>query len=544
MIQTLYILVAFVAFAALFTRLGLGSVAGLLVAGAVIGPFGLGLVRDVAVVAILAELGIVFLLFNVGLEIKLERLRLFGVRVYALAIAQLVLTAAAIGSLAMRFGVETGVAVVVGGALALSSTALVLQLLGDLKRTLTQLGRLAIATLLVQDLAVGPLIIAANLVSGTQAADFSVVNLVLGGIGVLVAIVVVSRFVLPRVLRVMTGFGPPELMLATTLLVVLAASWATEHAGLSAALGAFVAGLMVADTEFRHQIAADIAPFRYLLIGLFFMAVGMQIDLAVALDQAAVVAAFTLGLVALKVVLLSLIALVLRYRWRLAVELGVLLGQGSEFSFVILGVIVAGGAIGGEISTILTVSVALSMFVTLLAVAVGRNWLDRVEGAAASPLAQIDADTAEQANTIIVVGFGQVGMALTRHLLTLDMRVVVLDNDSERVRLAQGRGLPVFFGNAARPEVLRAAHVDRARLVVVALPDADVASRVVGLARRLAPETRVIARAPEESDIDKLNAAGASAIVVDSLGTAVDLAERVIVFFDADPDASEATAAE
>ncbi len=544
MIQTLYILVAFVAFAAVFTRLGLGSVAGLLIAGAVIGPFGLGLVRDVAVVAPLADLGIVFLLFNVGLEIKLERLRLFCVRVYALALAQLVLTAAAIGSIAMRFGHEAGAAAVIGGALALSSTALVLQLLGDLKRTLTQLGRLAIAILLVQDLAVGPLIIAANLLGENQAVDYSLANMVLGGVGVLTLIVLVSRLVLPRALRAMTGFGATELMLAATLLVVLAASWATEHVGLSAGLGAFVAGLMVADTEFRHQIAADIAPFRYLLIGLFFMAVGMQIDLGVALDQAAVVAAFTLGLVALKVVLLSLIALLLRYRWRLAVELGVLLGQGSEFSFVILGVVAASGVIGGENSTILTVSVALSMFVTLLAVAVGRTWLDRVEGAAASPLAQIDADTADQVDHIVVVGFGQVGMALTRHLLSLGMRVVVLDNDSERVRLAQRRGLPVFFGNAARSEVLRAAHVDRARLVVVALPDAEAASRVVGLVGRLAPDTRVIARAPEDTDIDKLSAAGASAIVVDSLGTAVELAERVIVFFDAEPTAPEIGVAE
>lgn len=532
MTQTLIILATFIAFAAIFTRLRLGSIAGLLIAGAMIGPFGFGLVRDVEAVAILAELGVVFLLFNIGLEIKLERLRLLGIRAYAMAIAQLILTGAAIGWLALRAGFEPGAAAVIGGALALSSTALVLQVLGDLKRTLTQLGRAAIAILLVQDLAVGPLIIAANLLNEHQTVDYWLATLVLGGLAVVALIVLASRFILPLALRFLTGFGAMELMLPTTLLVVLAAAYATEHVGLSAGLGAFIAGLMVADTEFRHQIAADIAPFRYLLIGLFFMAIGMQIDLNVALDHAVLVVGIAVGLVVLKAVLLSIIALVLRYRWRLSLELGVLLGQGSEFSFVILGAVATSGVIGTEGVTVLTVSVALSMLITLTAVALGRRQLDRVEGAAASPLAQVDSDSGEHHGHIVVVGFGQVGMALTRHLLSLGMRVVVLDYDAERVRLAQSRGLPVFFGNATRSEVLRAAHIDHARLLVVALPDAEVAARTIDLSRRLAPEVSVIARAPEESDVDRLTEAGAGAIVVDSLGTAVELAERVILLAD------------
>ncbi len=542
MAQTLIILAAFIVFAAIFTRLGLGAVAGLLIAGAVVGPFGFGLVRDVEAVAILAELGVVFLLFNIGLEIKLERLRLFGLRVYALAIAQLTLTTAAIGWIASRFGFEAGAAAVIGGALALSSTALVLQVLGDLKRTLSQLGRLAIAILLVQDIAVGPLIIAANLLSAHQTIDNWLVNLVLGGLGVVVLIVLASRFVLPFALRYLSGFGATDLMLPVTLLVVLSASFATEHVGLSAALGAFIAGLMVADTEFRHQIAADIAPFRYLLIGLFFMAIGMQIDLGVALDHATGVAVITLALVVLKAALLILIALALRYRLRLSIELGVLLGQGSEFSFVILGAVAVSGIIDTDGVTVLTVSVALSMLITLLIIAVGRKQLDRVEGAAASALAQIDSEDGERENHIIVVGFGQVGMALTRHLLSLGLHVAVLDYDAERVRLAQSRGLPVFFGNATRSEVLRAAHIDRARLLVVAVPDAEVAARTVALSHRLAPHAPVIARAPEEGDVDKLTAAGAEAIVVDSLGTAVELAERVILFADTEPVADDARA--
>ena len=532
MAETLYILLAYVIFAGLFMRLRMGPVVGLLVAGAVIGPSGIGLIHDVEAVATLAELGIVFLLFNVGLEIKIERLRLFGWRVYTLAIAQVALTAAAFAALARGFGLPPESAVLVGGALALSSTAVALQVLADLGRMLTQLGRLAIATLLVQDLMVGPLVVAANVLGAGDALEESLLRMTFGGVAAIGGIVLAVRVALPRAIRIVTVLGGGELFLGLVLLVVLGASWATHEAGLSAGLGAFLAGLLVADTEYRHQIAADIAPFRGLLLGLFFMAIGMGTDLAFALDQLAAVAAVAAALLFGKAALLVAIASALGYRLRLALQLGVLLGQGSEFSFVIVGIAVAGGLLGDGLGDTLTVAIALSMLAAPLVAGAGRRFLDRLEGAAASPLSELDSGTAELEGHVVVIGFGQVGMALTRHLLGLGVRVVVLDADSRRVRDARARGLPVYFGNGARSDVLRAVHIDRARLAVIALPDGDLAARILSVVRRLAPDTRLVVRAPREGDGDMLRRAGAEAVVIDSIGTAIELAERAVVFLD------------
>ncbi len=541
MTQSLYILAAYVVFAGLFIRLRMGSVVGLLVAGAAIGPSGAGLIDDVDAVATLAELGIIFLLFNVGLEIKRERLRLFGWRVYTLAVAQVVLTAVAFAAAARGLGLSGEASVLVGGALALSSTAVVFQVLADLGRMLTQLGRLAIATLLVQDLAVGPLVVAANVLGAGEAIGDSLRHMLVGGAVAIVSIVVLTRMALPWAFRRVTALGRGELFFGLILLFVLAASWATEHAGLSAGLGAFLAGMLVADTEYRHQIAADIAPFRRLLLGVFFMAVGMSTDLALALDQAGAVAAVTAALLLGKAAVLIVIARVLRYPLRLALQLGILLAQGSEFSFVVIGICVATGMLVDGFGDTLTVAIALSMLVAPLAAGAGRRVLDRLEGAAASPLSELDSGTAELGGHVVVIGFGQVGKAVTRHLLGLGNEVVVLDSDSRRVRDARGRGLPVFFGNAARSDVLRAVHVERARLAVVTVPDGELAARILTVVRRLAPGAHLIARAPLEGDEDILRRAGAESIVIDSLTTAVDLAERAILHLDA-PHAHETQA--
>ena len=270
--QTIIVLLAFIAFAAVFARLQLGTVLGFLIGGAAIGPSGLGVIRDLDSVHVLAELGVVFLLFNLGLELKLERLRLFGMRVYGLALAQLLVTAAVIAVMGGLVGLRAEAALIVGGALALSSTAVVLQVLRDLGRTLTQLGRAAIAILLVQDVAVGPLLV---LVEALGQAGGALAPGILMAMAKAVAVVLVvaftARFLIRPVLQFVAGVAADEVFTATALLIVLASSFATEQAGLSLELGAFVAGLMLADTEYRHQIAADIGPIRGLLLGFFFI---------------------------------------------------------------------------------------------------------------------------------------------------------------------------------------------------------------------------------------------------------------------------------
>jgi monovalent cation:H+ antiporter-2, CPA2 family len=538
--ETLIVLAVFVAFAVLFQRLRLGTVLGFLIGGMVVGPWGLGLVRELEAVRLLGDLGVVFLLFNLGLELKLERFRLFGARVYALACTQLLVTAAAIGAIAVYLGLAVEPALIVGGALALSSTAVVLQVLGDLGRTLTQLGRLAIGILLVQDLTVGPLLVLVNVLSGGAGSiALGLLTALAKGSVVVFLVVGISRYLLPRVLEYIAAVASDEVFTAATLLIVLGASFATEEAGLSTALGAFVAGLMVADSEYRHQIAADIAPFRGLLLGMFFLTVGMAIDLDVALANLDRVVAIAAGLLLLKAVVLYGLARALRYPNRLALQLGGLLAQGSEFAFVLFGLAAQTGLLVGPEVQWLTVAIALSMAITALAAALGRRRLDRLEGEASASLTDLDARTAELHNHVVIAGFGQVGMALARHLISLGVPVLVLDYDPKRVRSSQAHRLPVYFGNAARADVLRASHVGRARLMIVALPSGTGGERVVRLARALYPDLRLLARVPDEAGVSAMRTAGADAVVVEGLTTARDLAERAILLYEPDEAAAD-----
>ncbi|MCC2662558.1 MAG: kefC [Geminicoccaceae bacterium] len=531
--ETLIVLAVFVAFAVLFQRLRLGTVLGFLIGGMAVGPWGLGLVHELEAVRLLGDLGVVFLLFNLGLELKLERFRLFGARVYGLACTQILMTAAVIGAIAVYLGLAVEPAIIVGGALALSSTAVVLQVLGDLGRTLTQLGRLAIGILLVQDLTVGPLLVLVNVLSGVGGSiALGLLTALAKGAVVVFLVVGISRYLLPRVLEYIAAVASDEVFTAATLLIVLGASFATEEAGLSTALGAFVAGLMVADSEYRHQIAADIAPFRGLLLGMFFLTVGMAIDLDIALANLDRVVAIAVGLLLLKAVVLYGLARALHYPNRLALPLGGLLAQGSEFAFVLFGLAAQTGLLVGPEVQWLTVAIALSMAITALAAAVGRRQLDRLEGEASASLSDLDARTAELHDHVVVAGFGQVGMALTRHLVSLGIPVLVLDYDAKRVRTSQAHRLPVYFGNAARADVLRAAHVGRARLMVVALPTRTGGERVVRLARALYPDLRLLARVPDEASVPEMRAAGANAVVVEGLTTARDLAERAILLYE------------
>jgi CPA2 family monovalent cation:H+ antiporter-2 len=531
--QTIIVLLAFIAFAAIFARLQLGTVPGFLIGGALIGPFGLGVIRDLEGVHLIAELGVVFLLFSLGLELKLERLRLFGVQVYALALAQLVVTGIVIAIAAVLLGVSPEAAVIVGGALALSSTAVVLQVLRDLGRTVTQLGRVAIAILLVQDLAVGPLLVLVEALG--QAGGALVLGIVIAlakAILLVVVVVLAARFLIRPIFYFVAGVAADEVFAATALLIVLASSFATQQAGLPLELGAFVAGLMIADTEYRHQVAADIGPIRGLLLGFFFMTVGMAVDVRLAVQHLGTIVLIAVGLVLLKGVLLAALARGLGFAGRLSAEVGAILAQGSEFAFVLLGLAATTDLIAGSLDEILAVAVALTMAVTPAAASGARRFLDRAGGPAMASLPELDTSTEAMRNHVIVVGFGQVGMALTRHLVGLGIPVLALDFDPKRVRASQDRGLPVYFGNAARADVLRAARVRRARLVIVALPSATGGERVVSLIRQLYPQLRILARVPDAESVERLRAAGASAVVVDGLTTARDLAERAVLLYE------------
>jgi CPA2 family monovalent cation:H+ antiporter-2 len=338
LLEVIVVLVAAVVSVFLFQRFGLGAVLGYLVAGAVIGPSGFALVADVGTIQTLGELGVVFLLFTVGLELPFERIRVMQARVFALGAGQVFVTALAVTGIAILFGVSTVTSVVIGGALALSSTAIVLRMLVDRGQLTSRFGRSCFAVLLVQDMMVGPfLVLAIALAPGGETIGQAVGEAVLKAVVAVMAILGIGRVVLRHVFQQVAALRDPDVFIALSLVVVLASGLMTKMAGLSMAFGAFLAGMLLAETHYRHQVAADIQPFRGLLLGLFFMSVGMSVDLGLTIDRALLVVGLAVGLIVVKAAILSGLGLAASMRPAQALNLGVLLSQGGEFAFVLLG---------------------------------------------------------------------------------------------------------------------------------------------------------------------------------------------------------------
>lgn len=532
LVDVLVLLLALVVVVPLFQRLKLGAVLGYLTAGVVIGPSGLALISDVAATAPFAELGIVLMLFAVGLEISFGRLRLFHRTVYALAIAQVLLTSLVLAFAAWRLGFGIEAAFAIGGTLTLSSTAVVLQLLSDRGGLTGPLGRTSIAILLIQDLAVAPLIV---FISGAGAPSENL-QTTLGLLAFkfalfLLAIWLFDRKALRPLFRLAASTQTPEVFMGTALLLVLGVGWVSETIGLSMALGAFLAGMMVADTEYRHQVVADIQPFRGLLLGLFFMTVGMGIDLGYAYAQAATIAAIVGAVMAVKALIIAALARALGQPPARAVALGGLLCQMSEFSFVLLALSVQTGIVGGEMGQILVAAIGISMAAT----PIGAVLIDSLSSARAdgkqSLLGNLKEETDQLAGHVVVAGFGQVGMAVARFLAGERVTVLVLDLTPKRVTASRLRGLRVFFGNAARIDVLRAAHLDRAHALVVAVPDPVTAEQITAIAHASFPHLPIIVRASDNTWVPRMKAVGAGAVVLDGLTTALELAERVMLVY-------------
>lgn len=548
--DVLVLLVALLVFVPLFQRLRVGSVLGYLAAGVIVGPQVLGLVAHLDTAKHLGEVGVAFLLFAVGLELKFGRLRLFGVQTFALALAQVAVTSAAFTAIGVAAGLHVTVAFLIGGALSFSSTAVVIQLLGGGTSMTGPIGRRALAILLVQDIMVGPMLVFVSVAAGGHTGlAWALGEAALKSAGVILLIYLFERTALRPLFRLAAGAGAPEVFMGATLLLVLGVGWATEAAGLSMALGAFLAGMMVADTDFRHQIAADIQPFRGLFLGLFFITVGMTLDLHVAAAQPGTVLLLTAGLIAVKALLIAILAMVFGSTRLRALALGGLLSQGSEFAFVIFALAAAQALLPDDLMQLLTVAVGLSMALSAAGVAVVRPWARRRFDTGPSRLGKLDQEGESFSGHVVISGFGQVGMALARHLTTLEMRTVVLDLNPRRVSAGRARRLRVFYGNADRRDVLESAHVERAGALVVAVPDGETAERITAVAHNAFPKLHIIVRAPDKSWVDRLRAAGAEAVVPESLTTAMDLAERVALHFamfgaDAGEEAEEEEEAE
>ena len=527
-LEVIVVLVAAVISVYLFQRFGFGAVLGYLVAGAVIGPSGFALVADVHTIQTLGELGVVFLLFMVGLELPFERIRVMQARTFALGAAQVFVTGLAIAGLAVLFGVPPVTAAVLGGALALSSTAIVLRMLVDRGELTSRFGRSCFAVLLVQDMMVGPfLVLALALGQGGEGLGLAVGAAVLKAVAAVMAILGIGRVVLRYVFEQVAAVRDPDVFIALSLVVVLASGLMTKMAGLSMAFGAFLAGMLLAETHYRHQVAADIQPFRGLLLGLFFMSVGMSVDFGLTVAKAGLVIGFAVGLIVLKAVILSGLGLIGGLRPAQAVNLGVLLSQGGEFAFVLLGVALGAGVVSAGVVQLMAVVVSLTMMVTPFLATLGRLLERQVERRTVVELETRPEEAEELTNHVVIAGYGRVGAAVAAQLKAAGSDFIALDLDPHRIIEARAAGLPVYFGDATRPEILEAVHIERARALVVAVDNPQVALRTVAMVRYIFPELKIYARAHDDTHARDLARAGANTVVPEMVATGHQLAGSI-----------------
>jgi len=495
LVQILILLGAMVVVVPLFQRLGIGSVPGYLIAGMAVGPHGMGWIGDVEDVRTIAELGVVFLLFVIGIELKPARLWLMRRQVFGLGSAQIAITGFAICAVALGFGVDRKAAILAGFGLALSSTAFVLQLLGEKRELSSSHGRSAFSILLMQDMAVVPLITLVYVFSSESALNAGqVVMVVLEALAIIVGLIVLGRYALGHVLAWIAGVNNREVFAATAVLLVLGAGWLMEHAGMSMAMGAFLAGLLMAESAFRHQVVADIQPFRGFLLGLFFISVGMSLELLVVLQNWQNVLFALFGLFALKAVVIIVCMLTIDHPLIDSVRVAGLLAQGGEFAFVLFGLALSAGVMSSDLVQFLLVIVVLSMLLTPAVAALGERIAARLPASGK----RLPSNELSDQSDVIVAGFGRVGRQVCNVLEAAGYSTVAVDRSHSLVNGGLKDGYNVYYGDASRPEILRALGVTNAPLLVLTMDDAEAAAETAGIVREVSPRTKVIARARDE----------------------------------------------
>jgi monovalent cation:proton antiporter-2 (CPA2) family protein len=526
-----------------FSRLRMSPVLGFLAIGAALGPYGLGLfadeigilrfavIDDIAGVKPLAELGVVFLLFMIGLELSPERLWALRRLVFGLGTLQVTLTAGAIGAIAWAFGNPPGAALVLGMAFALSSTAVVMQLLVERRAVASPLGRASFAILLLQDLAVVPILMLVSVLAAQAGGSLSTAL----GTALLIAllatagIVLAGRILLRPLFRIASATRSPELFMALTLLAALGTAALTQAAGLSMALGAFLAGLLIAETEYRHEIEVDIEPFKGLLLGLFFMSVGMGTDFSVVAEKPLWLAASVIGLFALKAPITAGLCRLFGLPRHTAVEAGLLLGQGGEFAFVVVGISATQGLIPRDTAHFMLLVTALTMMATPLVAILARRAGRALERDHARRGVPAEAKVPrELAGHVIIAGFGRVGQMLARVFDACGVQYVALDVDPIAVAQHRATGMPVYFGDASRVEILRRMHAERALSVVVTTDSPISAQHTVHAVRRHWPHLQIVARARDSAHARHLLGCGASEVIPETVEASLQLAGRVL----------------
>ena len=520
------LLLAVVVAVPLARRWRLGAVLGYLGAGVLLGPSGLRLVGNPGEIGQISELGVVLMLFVIGMEVSPQRLWVMRRNVFGIGSLQLVLTAVLLGGIALALGLAWKAALVIGLGLALSSTAIDLQLLAERKELTQAHGRLGFAVLLFQDVAAIPILALIPILGGSHA-NAGVAGELAAALRVIltIALVVVGgRYLLRPMLRAASRSGAPEVFTATALLVVMGTAWLMQLAGISMSLGAFLAGVLLADSEYRHEVEAQIEPFRGLLLGLFFMTVGMSLDVGLALRQPQLVGMLLATVLVLKALVLYLVArLAAREDNAQSIALAALLAQGGEFAFVVFGLAAGEAIISPEQSALAVLVITLSMAATPLLVTLRAEFaprgkarpqreFDRIEGAAPR---------------VIVAGMGRVGQIVARMLNANRISFTALESDPEQVDFMRHFGNVVYYGDATRLDLLRAAQADKAEIFVLTTENPEANLRTARLLKRHFPHLKVFARARNRQHVFRLMDLGIEDIVRDTFFSSLEIARHV-----------------
>lgn len=489
LVYILIYLAAMVVVVPLAKRFGLGVVLGYLLAGLAIGPHGLGLTGENASIGLLAELGVVLMLFTIGLELDIGKLWSMRHQVFGLGLLQMALTGGALAVGLGCLGLPMVPALLIGLTLALSSTAVAVQLMNDRNLMGTPTGKASFGILLFQDMAAIPLLIAVSVLFPSAGAPQFQPVLALGAV---LGLILAGRFLIGHALRWIAANGSRELFVGAALLLVVAVMELMSWVGVSAGLGAFIAGVMLASSEYRHELEADLEPFKGLFLGLFFITIGSGINLGLLGQHWGSILLLLAAFICVKLLMLYLQGYLLRMGKGERLAFATLLGQGGEFGFVIVGLALAGAMISAEqagwINLVIALSIAASPLLMKLQDTYAARALSRPEG-------EPPMDTEMEHSPVIIAGFGRYGQIVGRLLLSNGVKATVLDHNSQHIANMQQFGFKIYYGDAARLDLLEVAGAHKARVLVVAVDDKDTATRIVQLARKHFPQLRIVARA-------------------------------------------------
>jgi monovalent cation:proton antiporter-2 (CPA2) family protein len=533
LIDLLIFTAAAVVFVPLFRWLNLGAILAYLFAGIIIGPDVVGLIKDPAVILHFSELGVVFLLFIIGLELAPEKLWKLRQAIFGLGLLQVFVTGLIFMGVGKLFGLSTGLSFIAGFGLALSSTAFAVQILEENRQLNTGYGQGAFAILMFQDLAVVPLLLALSLFSSEASSEFSITAL-FKVIGIVVGLILAGRYVVRHILRWIAESRTQEVFTAISLLIVIGTAVLMESVGVSMGMGAFLAGVLLANSEYRHELEVNLQPFKGLLLGLFFIAVGMSLDLHVVASAPFKIIFLTIGFMTIKGLIIFLLSQkVFKHDSESSRNMAFVLPQGGEFAFVLFNTAVAKGITEGATASLLNAAVTISMALTPLLYFLNKRYLRGSSELSEKPYDNIVSEGAE----VIIAGFGRFGQIVGRFLRAEDIPMTILEHNAEQIEVARRFGSKIFYGDASRSDLLEAAGAKHAKYFILAIDDVDSSIATARVVRKHFPNLKIIARARNRRHVMSLMELGIESIHRETFLTSLEVAKEVLLSKGRDRDA-------